>query len=71
MVHILFADTSHPKPYGFDDLAAQAMGGTESSLLRTAKILSSHNHQVTVFQQQRKASEQQTKSSQSTAPISH
>ncbi len=53
MAHILFADTSHPKPYDFNDLAAQAMGGTESSLLRTAKILNDHGHQVTIFQQQR------------------
>lgn len=51
MAHILFADTTHPKPYNFDDLNAQAMGGTESSLLRTAKTLSNHKHQVTVFQQ--------------------
>lgn len=53
MTHILFADTSHPKPYDFDDLAAHAMGGTESSLLRTARILARHQHQVTVFQQHR------------------
>ncbi|MGJ8662239.1 MAG: glycosyltransferase family 4 protein [Marinicella sp.] len=53
MAHILFVDTSHPKAYDFDDLAAQAMGGTESSLLRTAKILCRHGQQVTVFQQQR------------------
>lgn len=53
MTHILFADTSHPKTYDFDDLAAQAMGGTESSLLRTAKILANQDHQVTVFQQHR------------------
>ena len=53
MTHILFADTSHPKAYDFDDLAAQAMGGTESSLLRTAKILSDQGHQVTIFQQHR------------------
>ena len=56
MAHILFADTSHPKPYDFDDLAAHAMGGTESSLLRTADILGKNNHQVTVFQQNRKHS---------------
>ncbi len=53
MTHILFADTSHPKAYDFNDLAAQAMGGTESSLLRTAKILNDQGHQVTIFQQQR------------------
>ncbi len=53
MTHILFADTSHPKAYDFTDLAAQAMGGTESSLLRTAKILSNQGHRITVFQQQR------------------
>ncbi|MEZ5472694.1 MAG: glycosyltransferase [Marinicella sp.] len=53
MTHILFADTSHPKPYDFEDLAAHAMGGTESSLLRTAQILSIHGYQVTVFQQYR------------------
>jgi len=53
MAHILFADTSHPKAYDFDDLVAQAMGGTESSLLRTAQILSKQGHQVTIFQQHR------------------
>ncbi len=59
MANILFADTSHPKPYDFDDLAARAMGGTESSLLRTARILSLNNHQVTVFQQNRSQKKQQ------------
>lgn len=59
MTHILFADTSHPKAYDFEDLAAQAMGGTESSLLRTAQILSNQGHQITVFQQHRVESEQQ------------
>jgi glycosyltransferase involved in cell wall biosynthesis len=59
MTHILFADTTHPKPYDFDDLAAHAMGGTESSLLRTAKILASNNHQVSVFQQHRAHCSQQ------------
>ncbi len=59
MTHILFADTTHPKPYDFDDLVTQAMGGTESSLLRTAKILSSRNHQVTLFQQHRTATKKQ------------
>lgn len=51
MSHILFVDTSHPKPYNFDDLNAHAMGGTESSLLRTAKILRDNEHKVTVYQQ--------------------
>lgn len=59
MTHILFADTSHPKPYDFDDLAAHAMGGTESSLLRTAKILRDKGHKVTVFQQHRIKTAQQ------------
>jgi glycosyltransferase involved in cell wall biosynthesis len=53
MAHVLLADTSHPKAYDFDQLAAQAMGGTESSLLRTAVILHNHGHQVTVYQQAR------------------
>lgn len=53
MAHILFADTSHPKTYDFDDLRVHAMGGTESSLLRTAKILHNKGHQVTVYQQNR------------------
>lgn len=53
MAHILFADTTHPKPYGFPELAAQAMGGTESSVLRTAAILANKGHPVTVFQQAR------------------
>jgi len=61
MTHILFADTSHPKAYGFDDLAAHAMGGTESSLLRTAQILSNRSHQITIFQQQRNENVQQHK----------
>ena len=49
--HILFADTTHPKPYDFVDLAAFAMGGTESSLLRTAHILKTQGHRITIFQQ--------------------
>ncbi|MCX7554364.1 glycosyltransferase family 4 protein [Marinicella sp. S1101] len=53
MAHIFFADTTHPKPYGFAELAAQAMGGTESSVLRTAAILAKNDHAVTVFQQAR------------------
>lgn len=53
MTRILFADTTHPKPYDFTDLANQAMGGTESSLLRTAHILATHGHEVSVFQQAR------------------
>ncbi|TDR23510.1 glycosyltransferase family 4 protein [Marinicella litoralis] len=59
MAHILFADTSHPKPYGFDDLAAHAMGGTESSLLRTAQILHNQGHQISVYQKNRSLSETQ------------
>lgn len=59
MAHILFADTSHPKAYGFDDLIANAMGGTESSLLRTAKILHNNGHQITVYQQSRTQCETQ------------
>jgi glycosyltransferase involved in cell wall biosynthesis len=59
MAHILFADTSHPKPYDFDDLSAHAMGGTESSLLRTAKILQNNGHQVTVCQQNLSDAKQQ------------
>jgi len=59
MAYIIFADTSHPKPYDFDDLAAQAMGGTESSLLRTAKILASHNHKIFVYQQHRESLSEQ------------
>ncbi len=53
MAHILFADTSHPKPYDFVSLATYAMGGTESSLLRTAHILKNHGHNITIFQQRR------------------
>ena len=59
MSRILFADTSHPKAYGFDDLAAHAMGGTESSVLRTAKILSKHKHTVSIYQQHRERHEHQ------------
>lgn len=59
MAHILLADTSHPKAYDFEHLAAQAMGGTESSLLRTAAILASHGHRLTVFQQARELAVEQ------------
>ena len=59
MTRILFADTTHPKPYDFQDLAAQAMGGTESSLLRTAAILQRNGHQITVFQQAREQTDEQ------------
>jgi len=59
MAHILFADTTHPKAYDFTDLAAQAMGGTESSLLRTAEILQTNGHRVTVFQQARELRDEQ------------
>jgi glycosyltransferase involved in cell wall biosynthesis len=59
MTHILFADTSHPKAYDFDDLAAHAMGGTESSLLRTADILQKNQHQITIFQQHRETNTEQ------------
>ncbi len=53
MAHILLADTSHPKPYDFVSLATYAMGGTESSFLRTAHILKNNGHTITIFQQRR------------------
>lgn len=53
MARILFVDTTHPKPYDFDTLAAHATGGTESSLLRTAALLADREHGVTVYQQSR------------------
>lgn len=59
MSHILFVDTTHPKPYDYDDLAAQAMGGTESSVLRTAKLLSQQGHQVSIYQQNRSQADMQ------------
>lgn len=59
MCHILFADTTHPKPYDFNDLATHAMGGTESSLLRTADIIGNNNHQITIYQRNRISSTSQ------------
>lgn len=53
MKTVLFVDTTHPKAYDFSTLKAQAVGGTESSLLRTAKILTENGFQVTVCQQAR------------------
>ncbi len=60
MAHILFADTTHPKPYDFNDLKDQAMGGTESSLLRTTAILANSGHHITVFQQARTETQNHT-----------
>ncbi|WP_179952260.1 glycosyltransferase [Marinicella rhabdoformis] len=54
MKHILFVDSTYPKPYDFDTLAQQAMGGTESSILRTAEILQKQGHQVAICQHARK-----------------
>ncbi len=53
MLCTLFIDTTFPIPYDFDTLSNQAMGGTESSILRTALILSQQKHQVFILQHSR------------------
>lgn len=50
---VLFCDHSHPQAYDFDSLQNKAIGGTESSLLRLAKILTDNGHQVSIWQQAR------------------
>lgn len=60
-MNILLSDSSHPKRYDFDTLEQQAIGGTESSLLRIAAILAGHSHQVTIYQQSRQHQTQQKK----------
>ncbi len=49
---LLFIDPTHPKPYDYASAATQAMGGTESSLLQTARILA-QNHRVFISQHAR------------------
>lgn len=60
-MNILFSDSSHPQSYDFNNLTEQAIGGTESSLLRLAAICAAHNHQVTVHQQARQHAKQQNR----------
>lgn len=50
---IAFIDTTYPEAYDFDTLAAQAIGGTESSILRTAAILADIGHEVSIIQHTR------------------
>ena len=50
MANILFVDSTYPKPYDFNTLKQQAIGGTESSVLRTAEILQKNGHEVAVCQ---------------------
>ncbi|MCF6300335.1 MAG: glycosyltransferase family 4 protein [Proteobacteria bacterium] len=57
MKTVLFVDTTHPEAYDFSTQEFQAVGGTESSLLRTAKILAENGFQVTVYQQARTKSQ--------------
>jgi len=59
-MNILLCDSSHPKSYDYDNLSQQAIGGTESSLLRLAAILAAQQHQVTIFQQARQQTKQQS-----------
>lgn len=56
MSRILFIDTTYPKAYDFDTLLSQAMGGTESSILRTAAILAGCGHDVSIIQHSRQDS---------------
>lgn len=49
MQHIVFVDTTHPSGYDFTTLEQKALGGTETSLLRTAKILTK-NYFVSIYQ---------------------
>jgi len=58
-VNILWCDSSHPTAYDFNTLKQQAIGGTESSLLRLAGLFASNNHQVTIYQQARQQSQHQ------------
>jgi len=60
-MNVLLSDSSHPKSYDFDTLKQQAIGGTESSLLRIAAILAGHSHQITIYQQARQHQTQQNK----------
>ncbi len=55
MSRILFIDSTYPKPYDFTTLSEQAMGGTESSVLRTAEILSKNGFQVAICQHVRES----------------
>lgn len=52
-MNILWCDSSHPTAYNFNNLKEQAIGGTESSLLRLAGLFATKGHHVTVFQQAR------------------
>lgn len=56
MSRILFIDTTYPKAYDFDTLSSEAMGGTESSILRTAAILADCGHDVSIIQHSRQES---------------
>jgi len=52
-MRVLFCDHSHPQAYDFDTLKHKAIGGTESSLLRLAKILANNGHRMSIWQQAR------------------
>ena len=58
-MHILWCDSSHPAAYDFNTLAQQAIGGTESSVLRLAELIAASHHRVTVFQHARRQQQQQ------------
>ncbi len=47
--NIVFVDSTYPRSYDSSSIESQALGGTEASVIRTAKILSKKHH-VTVLQ---------------------
>lgn len=47
---ILFVDSTYPSEYDFTSLSTQGLGGTESSLLHTAKILQNNGLSVSILQ---------------------
>lgn len=51
---ILFVDSTYPSEYDYTTLSTQGLGGTESSLLHTAKILQNNGLMVSVLQHCRK-----------------
>ena len=53
MSRIWFIDSTYPESYDFETLSSRAMGGTESSILRTAEILQKQGHDVAICQHSR------------------
>lgn len=60
MKRIAFLDNTYPRAYQSDSIGREALGGTESSIIRTAQILS-QNHQVMVAQKSRTEPLQESK----------